>query len=68
MGPARILILPDHYTPVKLRTHVGNPVPFIISGNGVFKGDAERISEVKANEDPDLVIDEGHKLIQLLFY
>lgn len=29
-GPYRILIVPDHPTPVRLRTHTSNPVPFLI--------------------------------------
>lgn len=28
--PVQIAILPDHYTPVEMRIHVGEPVPFII--------------------------------------
>lgn len=28
----RILLLPDHYTPIKLRTHTKDPVPFLIYG------------------------------------
>lgn len=28
--PVCIAVLPDHYTPVELRVHVGEPVPFII--------------------------------------
>ncbi len=30
-GPA-IMVLPDHYTPVSLRTHIDPPVPFVFSG------------------------------------
>jgi 2,3-bisphosphoglycerate-independent phosphoglycerate mutase len=33
--PTRFAILPDHYTPVKVRTHVGTPVPFAIMGPGI---------------------------------
>ena len=25
------MVLPDHHTPVALRTHTGEPVPFVIS-------------------------------------
>ena len=31
----QIAILPDHYTPVELRVHVGEPVPFIIYYPGI---------------------------------
>jgi 2,3-bisphosphoglycerate-independent phosphoglycerate mutase len=30
-GPA-IMVLPDHYTPVSLRTHIDPPVPFVFTG------------------------------------
>lgn len=32
--PVCIAVLPDHYTPVELRVHVGEPVPFIIHAPG----------------------------------
>jgi len=33
--PVQIAVLPDHYTPVELRVHVGEPVPFIIYYPGI---------------------------------
>ena len=33
--PVCIAVLPDHYTPVELRVHVGEPVPFIIWHRGI---------------------------------
>ena len=30
-GPA-LMVLPDHYTPVSLRTHIDPPVPFVFAG------------------------------------
>ncbi len=33
--PVCIAVLPDHYTPVELRVHVGEPVPFIIYYPGI---------------------------------
>lgn len=31
----RILVMPDHPTPVELRTHVAEPVPFAMAGTGI---------------------------------
>ena len=31
---AAIMVMPDHYTPVSLRTHVDPPVPFVFAGGG----------------------------------
>ncbi len=39
----RILLLPDHPTPVKIRAHVAEPVPFAIYG--VKKDDVKKFSE-----------------------
>ncbi|MCX7048573.1 MAG: cofactor-independent phosphoglycerate mutase [Candidatus Sumerlaeota bacterium] len=44
-GKARFAVLPDHYTPVALRTHVGKPVPFAIMGPGLAPDDVQTYSE-----------------------
>ncbi|MEW5895774.1 MAG: cofactor-independent phosphoglycerate mutase [Candidatus Omnitrophota bacterium] len=44
----RILILPDHPTPVKLRTHTSDPVPFLIFGKGISRDGAIEYSERSA--------------------
>jgi 2,3-bisphosphoglycerate-independent phosphoglycerate mutase len=31
----RILVLPDHPTPCRLRTHTAEPVPFALAGSGI---------------------------------
>ncbi|MBL7081443.1 MAG: cofactor-independent phosphoglycerate mutase [Candidatus Omnitrophica bacterium] len=32
----RILVLPDHYTPLSLKTHTSRPVPFVIFGKDIY--------------------------------
>lgn len=44
--PVCIAILPDHFTPVERRIHVGEPVPFIIYYPGIVADDVERYDEV----------------------
>lgn len=58
----RILIAPDHPTPLALRTHTNEPVPFLISGSGFEKGGSSSYSEAAARESslyfsrgPDLI-------------
>lgn len=34
-GEWRILVCPDHPTPIRLRTHTGEPVPFAAAGAGI---------------------------------
>jgi 2,3-bisphosphoglycerate-independent phosphoglycerate mutase len=65
-GEARILILPDHYTPVARRSHVGTPVPFVLSGTGVKADAFDRMDEATAQEST-LVIEDGWRLIRQLF-
>lgn len=35
MGEYRILVLPDHPTPIELKTHADDPVPFALAGTGI---------------------------------
>jgi 2,3-bisphosphoglycerate-independent phosphoglycerate mutase len=39
-------VLPDHPTPVEMRIHVNEPVPFIIYYNGIEPDDVEHYDEV----------------------
>lgn len=45
-NPVCIAILPDHLTPVELRTHVDEPVPFIIWYPGITPDRVETYDEV----------------------
>lgn len=44
--PVCIAILPDHPTPVEVRTHVKEPVPFIIWYDGITPDDVKTYDEV----------------------
>lgn len=44
--PVCIAVLPDHFTPVELRIHVGEPVPFIIWYPGIVPDDVEKYDEI----------------------
>ena len=48
--PVCIAILPDHYTPVELRVHVGEPVPFIIYYPGITPDSVETYDEYTCND------------------
>ena len=43
--PVQIAILPDHYTHVEMRIHVGEPVPFIIYYPGIEADDVQTYDE-----------------------
>ena len=61
----RILAMPDHPTPVELKTHVGEPVPFVLWGPGIAHNGAAAYSEIDA-EATGLVVDPGRSVLDLL--
>lgn len=44
--PVAIAVMPDHPTPVEIRTHVKEPVPFVIWYSGIKPDEVETYSEV----------------------
>jgi 2,3-bisphosphoglycerate-independent phosphoglycerate mutase len=44
--PVAIAVLPDHLTPVELRVHVGQPVPFLIWHRGIVADEVQQYDEV----------------------
>ncbi len=44
----RIMVLPDHATPLSVRTHVDDPVPFVICGKGIAPSGVAAFSEKDA--------------------
>ena len=44
--PVCMAVLPDHPTPVELRIHVNEPVPFLIYHKGIEADDVQRYDEV----------------------
>lgn len=48
--PVAIAVLPDHLTPCRIRTHTGEPVPFLIYRPGDHADSVERFSEHSAQQ------------------
>ena len=59
----RILILPDHPTPCRLRTHTDLPVPFAIAGKGMEPVISGPFCETTA-EQSDLHVPKGSNLME----
>ncbi|MDP8289456.1 MAG: cofactor-independent phosphoglycerate mutase [Candidatus Susulua stagnicola] len=59
----RILVTPDHPTPISLRTHTDEPVPFLISGSGIEKDEFSSYSEKEA-QNSSLYFDRGVDLLK----
>jgi 2,3-bisphosphoglycerate-independent phosphoglycerate mutase len=60
-----VLIMPDHPTPISLRTHVSEPVPFLLWGCGFDSNGGKRFTEKEAM-GTGAVIEEGHIIMSRL--
>jgi 2,3-bisphosphoglycerate-independent phosphoglycerate mutase len=58
----RILVLPDHATPISLRTHAADPILFGVFGEGITGRGFLKYSEKEA-EKSDLHIEDGSTLM-----
>ncbi len=59
----KMLILPDHPTPIKLKTHVSDPVPYVIYNSKHKEGSGLTYNEKNA-EKTGIYIDKGHELMK----
>jgi len=58
----RVLVMPDHPTPIQLRTHSADPVPFLIWGEGIEANGAKRFTEAEAGRT-GVFIEEGYNIM-----
>lgn len=65
-GEWRILIAPDHPTPVTTKAHSAAPPPFCYAGTGIAKGHSLSFTEENARRC-GVFIEQGHTLINRLF-
>jgi 2,3-bisphosphoglycerate-independent phosphoglycerate mutase len=61
----RILAMPDHPTPIELRTHCGEPVPFVLHGPGIAANGAETYDEAAAG-GTGVLVDPGCRIMDML--
>jgi 2,3-bisphosphoglycerate-independent phosphoglycerate mutase len=61
----RVLILPDHATPIKTQTHVADPVPFVLWGQGFTASGAKRFTEAEATST-GVLVEEGYGIMRRL--
>ncbi len=64
-GNLRLLVMPDHPAPIKIKTHVAEPVPFILWGAGFAANGAKRFTEVEA-EKTGLFVQNGYNIMDKL--
>ncbi len=65
LGDCRLLILSDHITSLKSRTHSADPVPFLLFGKGIEPNKTNSFDEIAAKGK--FYLKQGHKLINPLF-
>lgn len=64
MGDYRIMVLPDHPTPIAIKTHCDDPVPFFIyDSRKTDVVDPEAVYTEAFTKSTGLVIQEGHTLM-----
>ena len=60
--PLRVLVMPDHPTPIEVRTHTPDPVPFVLWGQGFSANGGGRLTEPEA-EKTGLFLDPGYNIM-----
>jgi 2,3-bisphosphoglycerate-independent phosphoglycerate mutase len=63
-GSLKVLVMPDHPTPIKLKTHCDEPVPYMIWGAGTNGNGCRRYTEEEARKTV-VLIDPGYKLMAM---
>lgn len=60
----KLLLLPDHPTPISLKTHAADPVPFVIyqTGKTNVRGSVPVFDEITASKT-GIIVEEGHQLM-----
>jgi len=59
----RMLVLPDHPTPLRIRTHSSDPVPYVLYDSTCQRRTAKRYSEAEAKAS-GIFEPQGHKLLE----
>jgi 2,3-bisphosphoglycerate-independent phosphoglycerate mutase len=62
----RLLVLPDHPTPIRVRTHTSDPVPYLLFDSTAILNKSWNYNEIEAKESGNYVA-VGHTIIDLLF-
>jgi len=63
----RIMVLPDHPTPIRLRTHSDKPVPMVLAGSGISNKNERTYNEENARQS-GFHIDRGHELMDYFLH
>ena len=62
LGPHRVLLMPDHATPLEIKTHSGEAVPFALYDSGISYGSGRTYDEACA-ASTGIHIENGYELM-----
>jgi len=62
-GEVRLLVMPDHNTPIQVQTHTDDPVPFLLWGAGIKSNGAFRLTEAEGKKT-GLFFADGYKIME----
>lgn len=63
--PYRMLILPDHPTPVSVRTHTSDPVPYLLYDSAAKKEETWKYNEAEAEKSGNF-FEKGYEMMEYL--
>ena len=61
----RMLVLPDHPTPIRIRTHSSNPVPYVLYDSTRQAKKIARYTEAEARST-GIFVPHGYELLKML--
>ncbi len=64
-GPLKLLVMPDHPTPIEVRTHASDPVPFLLWGEGFAANGAKKFTEKEA-KGTSFFVKDGYNIMNYL--
>lgn len=66
LGDFRLLVLPDHPTPVSLKTHTADPVPFVFYDSTKTKDSGIKTFDEDTAGGTGLFVNDGFKLMEMM--
>lgn len=61
----KVMVTMDHYTPISVRTHVAEPVPFAIFCNNLKHMGEQRFFCEQTAQQNGILVEPGHKLMEI---
>lgn len=66
LGDFRLLVLPDHPTPISLKTHTSDPVPFVFYDSTKAKDSGIKAFDEDSAKGTGLFVNDGFKLMEMM--